>query len=120
MFTEMPGLSPEANAIARYEAEASARSNALVNQKNRILVMLHSADNADDLEKVVSLLHFAAELWEADGYAYKVKELRGLVRERAERLLRAEEQYLSGLRKNDKTRRSTEASVSRLTILAGR
>jgi hypothetical protein len=116
-FQEMPGLSPAENDKARGYHERELRENALINQKNYLLELIYASYEPEDLEKVAALLAFAAPLWEAVDYAYKTRELRTLLLNRAERRLEAEETYLSGLRKNDRTMHSTKRDIERLRKL---
>lgn len=88
--------------------------NALVNQKHLILTAIYAAGDVDDLLAAAKLLDFAAPLWEACNYGYKVRELRQAVRLKAGDMLDGEREYLAGCRKNCKTRAGTLNTIAKL------
>lgn len=51
--------------------------NALVRQKNKILLLI----NNNCHEAATMLLDFTADLWKGQGYEYKTRELRAIIKE---------------------------------------
>ena len=97
--------------------QAAELENAIVSQKNEILAQLNAAEDAESLELVYKAVRLVSFVWNAIGYGYKAKEICRRIGEQADNLFRTEETYLSGLRKNDKTRKRTESHMAKLNGL---
>lgn len=91
--------------------------NALMEQKNDICSRIACANEVEELEQAEWLIRFVASAWSAAGYGYKLREVKGYLRENAERMLKIEEYYLSNCRKNCKSRSSTMKDIGRLRKL---
>lgn len=96
-------------------ADAAA---AVHDQRNALATQITRAEDGDELRAVERLVGFVADLWTALGYGCKLVELRQRIKARAAELLAAEEEYIRGCRKNDRTRASAAANASRLAELA--
>lgn len=97
--------------------DTAAITNALVEQKNRLMLSIQAAEYAEELRRVKDTLDFLSPLWAALGCGYKLDFLRSLVKDRAGRLFEDEQDYLSTLRKNARTRVSTEKHMAALRVL---
>ena len=95
----------------------AALENALVDQKNAVVVEINACEDGDDLAKVVDLFAMLSPVWSAAEYGYKATEIRNRIRSKALAMLSSEEDYLSTLRKNDRTRRGTEANIAKLNAI---
>src|SRR5262245_16291152 len=89
--------------------------NALVDQKDSILLALGSGQDAENIEKAANLLPCASPLSYACGYGYKTSQLRDRIISSIDSQLAAENEWLVGLRKNDTTRRITELTIHKLS-----
>lgn len=92
--------------------------NALVNQKNTLLSALNDATDIDDLYNVIDLLDFAAPLWEACEYGYKVREIRQALRAKAAVMLESEQEELKGYRRNCHLWNITCGNIRKLEALS--
>lgn len=92
-------------------------SNALVKQKDTILSTVNNAQDADDIENAYTMFMFAAPVWIACDYAYKYHEVKERIKQRAEKMIADEEEFLSHERKNSKVRHSTEKDIQKLRNL---
>lgn len=92
-------------------------TNAIVDQKNALLMLVTHADDAENLEFVARQLVFLADLWNACGYGYKITEIRSAIRQRADKLEIEEQEFLRHCRKNASCRRSTEREIVRLKVI---
>lgn len=88
--------------------------NALMEMKDIILSRINSAEDAESLRRAHADLYLVSRLWESLDYGYKAVELREAVRIRARALIKSEDEYLSGCRKNCKTRVSTVRNINQL------
>ena len=93
--------------------------NAMVNQKNELRTMINYASEWEELRRAMTTLEFAAPLWTALGYEYKVRELKQAIRDRADFLIDAEESFLRMERKNSKHRASSERTIRELKDIRG-
>jgi hypothetical protein len=88
--------------------------NALVDQKNTLLRRIATAGDVDGLLDAIGLLDFAAPVWEACTYGYKVRELQQVVRETAAAMLAGEQGELPHYRRNSSLHNRTLLNISRL------
>ena len=88
--------------------------NVLVRPKNALLAKINSAGDVDDLIKAVELLDFAAPVWAACDYGYKVTELRQAIRVRSQDLLDCEREELRHYRRGCSLHNSTLRSIAML------
>ena len=88
-------------------------SNALVSQKEQVELLIKKGE----LFAAKRLLDTLHPLWNHLDYGYKGRELYRAIRDAARATIAEEQDYLSKIRKNDRTRHSTEANVARLEAL---
>lgn len=93
-------------ATAACNVRTADLDNALVGQKNVLLELISGALDSDNLLHAHKILMFAAGIWEAVGYGYKVTELVGRIRERAEFIAQAEKNFFYTLPKRHRTARN--------------
>ena len=96
------------------EITCATTTNALTAQKDEIHRAIYSAREWEELRQAMRTLEFAAPLWTALGYEYKVQELKLAIRRRADDLIQVEEEFLRNERKSSKHRASTETSIREL------
>jgi hypothetical protein len=105
---------PAAEFAGTLAADRSADlDNALVRQKDTLLAAVDLAASAAGLTRAAGLLDFAAPLWQAAGYGYKVPEVAARLRRRAADLATAERLAAAGLR----TGRAAAAARERIAAL---
>ena len=95
-------------------ANQAMTANACMTQCDKIVSMIHSAEDADGLDAAIAFFRFAEEMWVAVGYYYKVGEIKTRIKNKAKLLLDEEQAFLAKRRKNCRVRASTESNIVRL------
>lgn len=91
--------------------------NALVDQKDAILNMVARATDADELRRAYDLLTFAAPVWDAAEYGYKVGEVKAQIVRRAEHLVVVERSDLGQYRRGTRLHNFTLSGIRGLEML---
>ncbi len=92
--------------------------NACMGQRDKIVFLMDAVD-ADYVRfhLAYDAIQLCFPVWDALGYGYKAKELYARLKDNIERVIRSEEDYISNIRKNDRTRSAAIAEIKRLREL---
>jgi hypothetical protein len=100
-------------------ADHVAVDSALVGQKDAIIGRINRAEDYTGLDAAAALLSFAAPLWDANGYGYKVREIRERIRNRATELAGILADTIIYIRKTSSDRAKAEHNLANLRSLSG-
>ena len=101
-------------AAKQASARTASMTNALVEQKDTLLNKIKSATDSVELQAALDLLHLFGNVWRAADYGYKIGEVQSAIDDRAWCLVKDNEEFLEGERKNSRHRNTTEAEIRKL------